>query len=88
MKSRPSLSRIITIWATLTACAVIGFVFYAHGLSPDELVMANTLSFQIIVALLVIGLPSFSLLIAFLLIGSLIWRRQSVKIPALDRTTK
>jgi len=75
VKSRPPLSHIITIWATLTVCAVVGFVFHARGLPPDELVMANTWIFQIIVALLVIGLPSFLLLIAFLLIGSLIWRR-------------
>jgi hypothetical protein len=88
VKSRPPLSRIVVLWASLTACAVVGFLFRAHGLPTDELVMANTWGFQAIAALLVIGLPSFFLLIAFLLIGSLIRCRQKATSPALERTTE
>jgi hypothetical protein len=77
VKSRPPpLSRIIAIWVTLTACAVIGFVIYSHGRAPDELVMANTWGFQIVVALLFVGVPAVMLLIACLLVGSLIWCRR------------
>jgi hypothetical protein len=80
VKSRPPpLSRIIAIWATLTVCAVIGFVVYARGRPPDELVMANTWVFQIVVALLFVGVPAAILLIACLLVGSLLWHRGPAK---------
>ena len=54
----PKLRHVIVVWVALTAVACGAYVFYLHGLPPDELVMANTLSFQAIVGLIVVGLPS------------------------------
>ena len=59
----------------LTLIAMTGFVIYARALPPDELVMANTLSFQGMVSALVVGLPSCGLLLVFMLVGAMLKRQ-------------
>jgi hypothetical protein len=41
-------------------------------LPPDELVVANTLGFQVLAALVVVGFPAVALLFVFLLVGSVL----------------
>lgn len=55
---RLPLNRLIFAWATVTAAYCVAFVVYARTLPPDELVMANSLGFQVLVSLFVVGLPS------------------------------
>lgn len=51
--------------------AYVGYVSYLHSLPPDELVMANDLSFQATIGLIVVGLPALLFLLLALLIGSI-----------------
>lgn len=67
----PELKHVIAVRAALTAIAYGAYVFYLHGLPPDELVMASTLSFQAIVGLIVLGLPSALFLLLFLLVRAI-----------------
>jgi hypothetical protein len=75
MSAWPSLRRVVTVWMALTACACFIYVAYLRSLPPDELLMANTLSFQVISALLMVGLPSLACLFLFLFVGSMLKRR-------------
>ena len=75
MKSWPSLRTVLAVWAALTAVAGCGYVVYLRTLPPDELVMANTVGFQAMVAALFVGVPSFILLLLFLLAGSILKAR-------------
>jgi len=61
-----SLRIAVSIWAVVTAAACLGYVLYLRTLPADELVMANTVSFQVLVSLFVIGLPSLVALFVFL----------------------
>ncbi len=70
--SWPSLRVVLAVWATLTLLAGCMYVVYLRTLPPDELVMANTLSFQVMVASLFVGVPAFALLLLFLLAGSIL----------------
>jgi hypothetical protein len=67
-----SLRKIIVYWACATLLLCAGFVLYSETLPRDELVMANTLSFKILVSLIVVGLPSIFGLFLVLFIGSIL----------------
>jgi hypothetical protein len=67
----PSLKLVLRVWSAITVVAYSAYVYYLHGLPPDELVMANTLSFQALVGLIVVGLPAVVLLFTVLLVGSI-----------------
>lgn len=69
MQRWPSLRTVVTVWAVLSAIAYVSYVSYLHSLPPDELVMANELSFQATIGLIVVGLPAFLFLLLALLIG-------------------
>ena len=71
MKSWPSLHTVLAVWAALTVLAGCVYVVYLRTLPPDELVMANTLGFQVMVASLFVGVPALALLLLFLLAGSI-----------------
>lgn len=64
---RLPLNRLIFAWVTVTAACCVAFVVYVRTLPPDELVMANSLGFQVLVSLFVVGLPSLLGLFLFLL---------------------
>jgi hypothetical protein len=74
MKGNPRahLPRIVGIWAFLTLVACTCYVVYLRTLPPDELVMANTLSFQVLVSVLFVAVPSFGLLLVVLLVGAVL----------------
>lgn len=67
----PSLRKVITVWAVLSAIAYVSYVSYWHSLPPDELVMANDLGFQATVGLIVVGLPALFFLLFALLVGAI-----------------
>jgi len=64
--------KIIVYWicATLLLCA--GFVLYSETLPRDELVMANTFSFKILLSLIVVGVPSIFSLFLVLFFGPIL----------------
>lgn len=59
------------VWGAPTAFAYVAYVLHLHGLPPDELVMANNLSFQATIGLVVVGLPAVVLLFLVLFIGAI-----------------
>jgi hypothetical protein len=59
------------VWVALTALAYLAYTGYLRSQPPAELVMASTLSFQALIGLIVVGLPSVVFLFLFLLIGSI-----------------
>jgi len=67
------MRKVMYYWAVTTLLLCAAYVVYVRTLPPDELVMANTLSFQIIVSLLVVGGPCLVVLFLWLFFGS-IWR--------------
>ena len=69
---RIRLSRVLLAWALITLVACLGYLLYLRTLPPDELVMANTLSFQVLVSALFVAVPSFGLLLVFLLVGAIL----------------
>jgi len=69
---RIRLSSVLVVWGLITLVACAGYVLYLRALAPDELVIANTLSFQLLVSVISIGLPSLGLLFAFLLLGAIV----------------
>lgn len=73
MKSWPSLRVVVPCWSALTFVACLAFALYPPG-GRDELEMANTLSFRLLVAALLVGIPSVGCLFAFLLVGALVKR--------------
>lgn len=77
MSGLPSLRRVCAIWAALTVLACSSYVVYARSLPSDELVMANTLGFQVIAALLIVGLPSLACLFIFLFFGAILGQRKN-----------
>lgn len=70
--SWPRLTRVLSAWgiATLSACGA--FLLHARSLPPDDLLMANTLGFQVMTSLLIVALPSLFCLFIFLGAGALI----------------
>ena len=72
MKHWPSLRTALTVWALLTLFAAGLYVAYLRTLPVDELVVANTLRFQIAVASVVVGVPAAGLLLLFLMVGAII----------------
>ena len=66
----PSVKQVLAVWTALTAGAYCTYVGYLHGLPPDDLVMASTLSFQAMIGLVVVGLPAVVFLFLFLFIGA------------------
>ena len=78
------MHRMISYWAVATLLLCAAYVAYVRTLPPDDLVMANTWSFQILVSLLVVGGPSLLALFLFLFFGS-IWRSlRSNRAPHTD----
>ena len=71
MKHWPSLQKTFAVWLALTGTAYVVYVGYLHDLPPDDLVMASDWSFQAMVGLVVVGLPSLLFLFLFLFVGSI-----------------
>lgn len=67
----PKLKHVIVVWAAITVVAHGAYVYWLLGLPADELVMANSLSFQPSIGLIVVGLPSVVFLLLFLLVGAI-----------------
>jgi hypothetical protein len=67
----PSLRRVLIVWGTVSAVACFTYVSYLRSLPPDDLVMASDLSFQAMIGVIVIGVPSLVFLFLFLLIGAI-----------------
>jgi len=61
------VKRTIVTWLVVTAALRRGYVAYLRSLPKDDLVMANTLGFQVLVSAFVIGLPSLAALALFLI---------------------
>ena len=83
MSRWPSLGRVLTIWAVLATVVYVAYVSYLHNLPPDELVMANDLSFQAAIGLIVVGLPALVFLFLFLFIGAVAKRWLVQPLPRL-----
>jgi hypothetical protein len=66
-----SFRKTILIWAIATVALCTGYVFYVRTLPTDELVMANTLSFQIATSIVVVGGPLLLGLFLALLFGAI-----------------
>lgn len=75
------LKSVLLAWTVVTAACCLAFILYARTLPPDELVVANTLGFQVLVSLFVVGLPSllglFLLLFIYPLVRDLLARRRA-----------
>jgi hypothetical protein len=71
MQQWPTLRRVLTVWATLTVLVYLTYIAYLRIQPPDELVMASTRSFQALVGVVIVGLPSLIFLFLFLFIGSM-----------------
>lgn len=67
----PSLKSVLLVWGALTAVAYVAYVFFLHGLPPDELSMGSTLSFQATIGVIVVGVPAVVLLFLALFIGAI-----------------
>lgn len=67
----PSLRKVLSVWACVTAVAYAAYVGYLQTLPPDELVMANAFGFQAMVGAIVVGIPSVTFLFLLLLIGAI-----------------
>ena len=72
MRTWPTLKRVLLVWGIGTALACVAFVLYAQTLPRDELVVANTLSFQAMMSVIVVAIPSGIGLLCFLLVGALV----------------
>ena len=72
-----SMRNIVFYWALTTVLLCTGYVVYVRMLPPDELVMANSLGFQVLVSLLVVGGPSLFVLFVVLFVGALFRRRRT-----------
>ena len=59
------------VWVTLTALAYLAYIAYLRSQPPDELIMASSWSFQALIGVVVVGLPSLFFLSLFLLMGSI-----------------
>lgn len=70
--SWPRLSKVCSAWGLATLCACSAFVLYARSLPPDDLLMADTLGFQVMTSLLIVALPSVFCLFVFLGAGALV----------------
>ena len=70
------MRKVIFYWALITAILCAGFVIYFRTRPPDELVMANSLGFQVVVSLLFVGGPSLFVLFLVLFFGALVFRRR------------
>lgn len=62
-----SLRGAFAIWIMVTAAGCLAYVFHVRTLPPDDLVMANTVGFQILASLFVVGLPSLAGMAVFLI---------------------
>ena len=80
------MRNIVFYWAISTAVICAGYVVYLRTLPPDELVMANSLGFQVLVSLFVVGGSSLFVLVLVLLGRTLSGRRRSK--GARDETTR
>ncbi len=72
MSSWPSLTKVLSVWCAATFSACVVYVLYAKTLPPDELVMANTLEFQVMKSFVFVALPSGFCLLFFLALGALV----------------
>ena len=83
----PSVRMVFIWWALITTLACVTYVAYDRSLPPDELLMANTWSFQLLVSILFVAFPSFAALLLFMLVGAIakrhvLTRRSSESPPA------
>jgi len=79
------MRKIIFYWAVITTILCVAFVIYFRTRPPDELVMANSLGFQVVVSVLFVGGPSLLILFLVLFFGALILRRRRSN-PSLQGT--
>jgi hypothetical protein len=75
------------VWVTLTALAYLAYIAYLRSQPPDELVMASSWSFQALIGVVVVGVPSLVFLFLFLLVGSIAkgWLRQNAQSQKSNR---
>jgi hypothetical protein len=78
------MRRIISYWAVTTALLCTAYFIYVRTLAPDELAMANTLPFQIIVSLIMVGGPCLVVLFLWLFFGSILRSLRSNRAPRPD----
>jgi hypothetical protein len=71
------MRNIVFYWAISTAVMCAGYVVYLRTLPPDDLVMANSLGFQVLVSLFVVGGSSLFVLLLVLLVRAMFGRRRS-----------
>ena len=67
----PSIHIVAASWLVLTLLACGGYVAHLRTLPLDDLVLANTWSFQCLIALLFVGTPSFAALLLLMLFGAI-----------------
>jgi hypothetical protein len=78
------MRKVTYYWAVATVFLCAGYVVYVRTLPPDELVMANTLPFQILVSLLVVGGPCLVALLLWVLGGKVLRSLRSNSTPHSD----
>jgi hypothetical protein len=71
MSRWPSLRTVFLVWGALAGVAFIAYLGILRAAPPDELKMASDLSFQVLLAAVVVGIPSIIFLFLFLLIGAI-----------------
>jgi len=72
-----SMRSIIFYWAVATLVLCMAYVVYVRCFPPDELVMANSLGFQIIVSLLVVGGPCVVILVLIVFLTPFVRRKRT-----------
>jgi hypothetical protein len=78
------MQKTFTQWAAATAFLCAASVVHLRLLPPDELELANTLAFQVLLSLVIVGGPCLVALAVLRLVALL--ARAKVALPAADRT--
>lgn len=86
MKRWPSLRTVLTVWVVVTAALLIAYVVYLREAPRDDLEVASTLSFQVFIAGIFVGIPSLVFLFLFLLMGAIAKHWLMGPNPSIERT--
>lgn len=78
------MRRTIGNWGVVTGILCAAYVVYQRMQPPDELVMANTLPFQILVSSLVVGGPCLLVLFLWMFFGAILRSLRSNNTPHSD----
>ena len=78
MRRWPSLRTVLIAWLLVAACGFAAYMAFLRAAPRDELAMASDLSFQVVLALVVVGLPAVAFLFIFLFVGAIAkrWLRE------------